>query len=116
MSDWREWVDFALDQETLKTEAEQLAVLAADPHNANAYYALGQLRRMQYKPDEGLALLLHAVLLDPALAVAHVGLAELYAVREDYRAAWKHARLGEAHGNRRGVDLLERHRVAEPAG
>ncbi|MBI4908050.1 MAG: hypothetical protein HY820_30780 [Acidobacteria bacterium] len=113
MSDWREWVEFALDQETVKTEAEQLAVLAKDPNNAESFYALGQLRRMQYKPDEGLALLLHAVSLDPALAVAHAALTELYAVRGDNRAAWKHARLGEAHGNRRGVALLERHKVSE---
>jgi hypothetical protein len=68
---------------------------------------------MQWKVEEGLALLLHAVALDPSLADAHVALTEVYAVREDYRAAWKHARLAEAAGNRRGVELLERHRLPE---
>ncbi len=113
MGDWREWIDFALDQETVGTEAEQLEWIGREPRNAKPYYHLAQLRRMQWKVEEGLALLLHAVALEPGLADAHVALTEVYAVREDYRAAWRHARLGEAAGNRRGVELLERHQLPE---
>jgi hypothetical protein len=56
---------------------------------------------------------LHAVALDPAFAAAHAALAELYAVRADYPAAWRHARLAERGGEPRAVALLERHGVPE---
>ena len=49
----------------------------------------------------------------PALAEAHAALTESYAVREDYGAAWRHARLAEQHGEARGVELLRRYGVAE---
>ncbi|MCC6341946.1 MAG: hypothetical protein IT166_07100 [Bryobacterales bacterium] len=114
MGVWRELIDFALDHETLKTEAGQMEWMAREPENPAPYYALGQLRRMQYKEDEGLALLLHAARLDDGYAPAHAALAEIYAVRGDYGAAWRHARAAEAHGEGRGVDLLRRHGVAEP--
>lgn len=110
---WREVVDFALDQETVQAEAEQMAWIGREPDNAKPYYHLAQLRRMQYKPEEGLALLLHAVSLDAAFAEAHVALVELYAVRGDTAAAWRHARLAEAHGDGEGVALLTRHQIAE---
>lgn len=109
---WREVVDFALDHETLKHEQEQLEWIAREPTNAKPYFHLAQLRRMQWKQDEGLALLLEAVRLDPGLAEAHIALTEIYAVREDYRAAWKHARAAEAAGNPEAAALLERHGVA----
>lgn len=115
MSLWRDASEFALDQETLQAESEQLAWIAREPGNAQPYFHLAQLRRMQYKPEEGLALLLHAVALDPALAPAHVALTEIYAVRDDARAAWRHARMAEGLGNNAGVALLVRHGVPEPA-
>lgn len=114
MSLWREVADFALDQETQQAEAEQLAWIAREPGNGRPYYHLAQLRRMQFKPEEGLGLLLHAVSLDPSLAEAHVALTEVYAVQGDTSAAWRHARLAEAHGDADGVTLLERHQVVEP--
>ncbi len=114
MSLWREVADFAFDQETQQAEAEQLAWIAREPDNALPYYHLAQLRRMQYKPDEGLGLLLHAVSLDPTLALAHVALTEMYAVQGDTAAAWRHARLGETNGDAAGVTLLNRHNVCEP--
>jgi hypothetical protein len=58
-----------------------------------------------------MALLLEAVRLDEKFAAAHVALAEIYAVREDYPAAWRHARKAEQHGDARGVELLRRHGV-----
>jgi Tfp pilus assembly protein PilF len=57
--------------------------------------------------------MLHAVQLDPKFAAAHASLAEIYAVRGDYPAAWRHARLAERAGDPRAVALLERHNVAE---
>jgi tetratricopeptide (TPR) repeat protein len=113
MSLWRDVADFALDQETLQAEAEQLAWIGREPDNAKPYYNLAQLRRMQYKPDEGLALLLHAIHLDPGYADAHVALTELYAVKGDHKAAWTHARHAASLGLAEGVDLLARHRVPE---
>jgi hypothetical protein len=113
---WRELIDFALDHETLKTEAEQMERIARDPEDPAPYYALGQLRRMQYKEDEGLALLLHAVRLDAGYAPAHAALVEVYGVRGDYAAAWRHARAAERHGEGRGVELLRRHGIKETPG
>ncbi len=112
---WRkEIVEFALDFETRKHVEEQLAWIAADPADPKPYYHLAQLYRMQYKQDEGLALLLEAVRLDGDFAEAHVSLSEIYAVREDYKAAWKHARSAQRNGNERGVDLLARFHIPEP--
>jgi hypothetical protein len=37
----------------------------------------------------------------------------VYAVRADYPAAWRHARLAENNGNPRGVELLKRYGVEE---
>lgn len=113
MSIWRETIDFALDHETLAHEREQLEWIAREPANAHPYYHLAQLRRMQWKQDEGLALLLEAVRLDPGFGDAHVALTEIYAVRSDYNAAWRHARAAQTAGNSRGVELLERHGIPQ---
>lgn len=113
---WRkEVVEFALDFETKKSVDEQLAWIAADPGNAKPYYHLAQLYRMQYKQDEGLALLLEAVRLDADFDDAHVALSEIYAVRADYSAAWNHARAAQRSGNDRGVELLGRFDIPEPS-
>lgn len=115
MGFWRkEVIDFALDRETRLHMQEQMDWIAREPANPRPYYHLAQLYRVQWKQDEGLALLLEAVRLDETFADAHVALAEIYAVRENYRAAWRHARAAEQHGNRKGVELLERHKIQEP--
>ena len=107
---WRkEVIEFALDHETRGAVEEQLAWIGREPANPRPYYQLAQLLRMQWKQDEGLALLLEAVALDAGFAEAHVALAEIYAVRGDYRAAWRHARAAEEAGNGAAVDLLTRH-------
>lgn len=116
MSFWRkEVIDFALDQETLHHIEEQRALIAADPSNPRPYYNLALLYRMQGRADDALGLLLETVRLDSAFTDAHVALAEIYAVRDDAPAAWKHARLAESNGNGKAVELLTRHRVMEPA-
>jgi cytochrome c-type biogenesis protein CcmH/NrfG len=114
MNFWRkDVVDFALSQETRMHIEEQRAWIEREPANPRPYYHLAQFYRMENRPEEGLGLLLEAVRLDPAFADAHAALAEVYAVRADYPAAWRHARLAENNGNPRGVELLKRYGVEE---
>lgn len=110
MGFWRnEIIDFALDHETRLHMEEQLAWIAREPTAAPPYYHLAQFYRMNGRQDEALGLLLEAVRLDPALADAHASLAEVYAIRDDMDAAWRHARLAEEHGQPRAVEMLKRH-------
>lgn len=114
MSFWRkDVIEFALDQETLRHIEKQREWIAREPGNPEPYHNLAQLYRTQGKQDEALGLLLEAVRLASDCAKAHQALAEIYAVRGDTRAAWKHARDAERGGDRRGVEMLERHGVAE---
>jgi len=114
MSFWRkEVIEHALDAETRLQMDEQRAWIAREPANARPYYHLAQLYRVAFQQDEALGLLLEAVRLDPAFAEAHAALTEIYVVREDYRAAWRHARLAEMGGERRAVELLRRYGVEE---
>jgi tetratricopeptide (TPR) repeat protein len=115
MGFWRkEVIEPALDAETLRHVEEQQAWINREPANAKPYFHLAQLYRIQLRQDEALGLLLESVRLDPHFASAHVALAEIYAVREDYPAAWCHARAAERHGEKSAVALLARHNIAEP--
>ncbi|MCC6586362.1 MAG: hypothetical protein IT168_06555 [Bryobacterales bacterium] len=109
-----EVVEFALSDETRKLETEQKAWIARDPLNPQPYYQLALVYRMQYDQDTALALLLHSTHLDPAYAPAHIALTEIYAVRADYPAAWRHAKLAAQNGKEEGITLLLRHNIAEP--
>ena len=110
MSFWRkEMIEPALDNETRLHMDEQRAWIAREPANAHPYYHLAQLYRVAFRQEEALGLLLEAVRLDPAFADAHAALTEIYAVREDYRAAWRHARLAEEHGDPLALELLTRY-------
>ena len=114
MSFWRkEVIEFALDQETRRQMDEQRGEIARDPSNPRAYHNLAQLYRIQDRQDEALGLLLEAVRLDDAYADAHIALAEIYAVRNDALAAWRHARAAEKAGNGRAAEMLKRHGVPE---
>ncbi len=114
MSFWRkEVIDPALDHQTATHVREQMEWIAREPCNPQPYYNLAQLYRMQSKQDEALALLLESVRLDAGYASAHAALSEIYAVRADYSAAWRHARAAEKSGEPRAVELLTRHGVAE---
>jgi tetratricopeptide (TPR) repeat protein len=114
VSFWRkEVIQPALDSETRKHMEEQLAWIAREPANARPYLHLGEFYRMEGRQEEALGRMLHAVARNPAFAAAHAALAELYAVRADYPAAWRHARLAERGGEPRAVALLERHGVPE---
>ena len=115
MGFWRkEVIDFALDQETERHRREQLEWIQREPSNPQPYHHLAQLYRIQGKQEEGLALLLEAVRLDATFADAHVALVEIYAVRDDYVAAWRHGRAAERYGKTAGVELLMRYGIAEP--
>jgi len=115
MSFWRrQLIDPALDHETRGHMREQIEWIEREPANPRPYYHLALLYRMQWKQDEALGLLLESVRLEEAFAPAHVALAEIYAVRDDYPAAWRHARLAERHGDSAAVAMLERHGIGEP--
>lgn len=112
MSFWRKQViDFALDRETQTAIEEQRAWILREPANPKPYYHLAQLYRVASKPEEALGLLLEAVRLDPDFAAAHASLAEIYVLRDDYPSAWRHARLAEANGIPRVVEMLTRNGV-----
>jgi tetratricopeptide (TPR) repeat protein len=115
MSFWRdEVIGFALDQETRRHLEEQLAWIEREPTNAMPFYNLAQLYRIREKSDEALALLLEAVRLDADFADAHVALAEVYIVRDDASAAWRHARAAALLGKSSAAELLVRYGVKEP--
>ncbi len=114
MSFWRkEVIEYALDQETVHHIEEQRDLIARDPANPRPYHNLAQLYRIQNRQDDALGLLLEAVRLDDSYAEAHLALAEIYVVRGDEAAAWRHARAAERAGNPRAVELLTRHGVKE---
>ena len=114
MSFWRkEVIQPALDAETRKHMEEQLAWISREPANARPYLHLAEFYRMEGREEEALGLMLHAVQLDPQFAAAHASLAEIYAVRADYPAAWRHARLAQEAGEPRAVEFLLRHSVPE---
>ena len=115
MSFWRrEVIDHALDHETRTQMAEQVAWIEREPGNARPYYHLAQLYRVAFRPDEALGLLLEAVRLDANFADAHAALAEIYIVRNDHAAAWRHAAIAEINGNPQAAALLERYSVPRP--
>jgi Flp pilus assembly protein TadD len=89
--------------------AEQKSILAKDPNNAKAYYALGTLSHFKGEIDQAVQYFRKSIELDPADAAPHLSLGRLYAVRGRYEAAWKHARAAEALGDRDLVVMLERY-------
>jgi Tfp pilus assembly protein PilF len=114
VSFWRkDVIDFALDQETREHMDEQRAWIAREPANARPYHNLAQFFRMAGQQDAALGLLLEAVRLDPEFGEAHASLAEVYAVKADSEAAWRHARAAARNGVSRAVDLLKRYGVEE---
>jgi cytochrome c-type biogenesis protein CcmH/NrfG len=114
VSFWRKDIAaFRLSEATVRQADGLRDWIAREPANAQPYFRLAQFYRMENRTEEALGLLLEAVRLDPAFADAHAALAEAYAVRADYPAAWRHARQAERNGNPRAVESLSRQRVAE---
>jgi tetratricopeptide (TPR) repeat protein len=111
---WREDViQPMLAQHTLEHIGQQESWIAREPSNPVPFFNLAQLYRLEQRHDEALALLLEAVRLNPRYADAHAALTEIYAVRNDYAAAWRHARAAQDAGNPVPAGLLARHGVPE---
>ena len=100
-----------MESETATHVREQKEWIAREPENPRPWYNLAQLYRIELRQEEALALLLEAVRLDDTFADAHVALTEVYAVKEDYSAARRHAQKAAEHGNARGTELLRRHGI-----
>lgn len=111
MGFWRkDVIQPSLNREVEEAIAEQRAILAQDPQNALAHFALGTLCHFQGETEKAIELLTKALELDPGLAPAHVGLGRIYAVQGRYDLAWRHARAAEQLGNRELVEQLGRYR------
>jgi tetratricopeptide (TPR) repeat protein len=112
MSDqfWRkEVIQPALNNDVEEALAEQRAILAKDPNNAQAYFALGTLSHFQGEIEQAIQDFEKAIEIDSTYAAPHVSLGRLYAVGGEYELAWKHARAAEALGARDLVEMLERY-------
>jgi tetratricopeptide (TPR) repeat protein len=112
MSDrfWRDNViQPALDYDVEVAVAEQRAILANDPNNAHAYFALGTLFHFQRATEQAILYFQRSIELDSGYAAPHLSLGRIYALRGDYEQAWKHARAAESLGNRELVEMLERY-------
>ena len=107
---WRKQViQPALNNDVEEAVAEQQSILAKDPNNAKAYFALGTLSHFQGEIEQAMQYFQKSIELDPADAAPHLSLGRLYAVRGEYKLAWKHARAAEALGARDLVEMLERY-------
>jgi tetratricopeptide (TPR) repeat protein len=105
----REVIQPALNQDVEAAIAEQHSLLADDPHNAHACFALGTLYHFQGAIEQAIQYFQKAIKLDAASAAPHLSLGRIYAVRGEYELAWKHARAAEALGARDLVEMLERY-------
>jgi tetratricopeptide (TPR) repeat protein len=114
MSFWRrDIIQPALDHEVQTEMAEQLAILAREPNNPRAHFALGTLNHFQGLTDEAIALYHRAIELDTSYAAPHVSLGRIWAIKGMYEKAWRHAREAEQLGDRSLVEQLERYSTAE---
>jgi tetratricopeptide (TPR) repeat protein len=110
MSFWRDNViQPALNHDVEMAIAEQQAILARDPTDAAAHFALGTIRHMQGQTELAIQHFQSATEHDAGSAAAHVSLGRIYAVQGQYELAWKHARAAESLGNRELVEMLERY-------
>jgi tetratricopeptide (TPR) repeat protein len=107
---WRqEVIQPALDRDVEAAVAEQQSILANDPNNAHAYFALATLHHFQGEIELAIQYFQKAIAIDSAYPAPHVSLGRIYAVRGEYEQAWKHARAAEALGVRELVEMLERY-------
>jgi lipopolysaccharide biosynthesis regulator YciM len=107
---WRkEVIQPALNHDVEAAVAEQQSILANDPNNANAYFALGTLLHFQGETERAIQHFQKSIELDYGKAAPHLSLGRIYALRGEYQRAWKHARAAEALGARDLVEMLERY-------
>jgi tetratricopeptide (TPR) repeat protein len=109
---WRdEVIQPALNNDVDDAVAEQRAILAKDPNNAKAYFALGTLSHFRGEIEQAIEYYRKSIELNPADTAAHLSLGRIHAVRREYAEAWKHARAAEALGANDLVEMLERYPV-----
>jgi tetratricopeptide (TPR) repeat protein len=113
MSFWRGTViQPALNADLHATVHEQKEILRRDPANPHAYFALGTLAHFRGDTEGAILFFLKAIELDPAYAAPHISLGRIYAIKESYELAWKHARQAERLGDRSLLEQLERYPAA----
>lgn len=107
---WRDnIIQPALNTDVDIAVAEQQAILARDPTNAKACFALGTLFHFRGSTEQAIQYFEKSIELDSRQPAPHLSLGRIYAIRGDYAEAWKHARAAEALGNRDLVEMLERY-------
>ena len=112
MSDsfWRDNViQPSLNRDVEEAVAEQRSLLAKDPNNADAYFALGTLSHFQGEVDQAIRYFQRSMELNPGNAAPYLSLGRIHAVRGEYELAWKHARAAQALGADDLVEMLERY-------
>jgi len=110
MSFWRkEVIQPALDRDVETAIAEQKAILARDPKNPQAHFALGTLAYFKGEITAAIELFIQAIELDSSYAAPHMSLGRLYALQGKYDLAWKHAREAARLGNNELVEQLGRY-------
>ncbi|MGA2984897.1 MAG: tetratricopeptide repeat protein [Terriglobia bacterium] len=107
---WRKQViQPALNRDVEEAVAEQQSILAADPNNAHAHFALGTLSYFQGATEQAIQYFQKSIDLDANNPAPHLSLGRIFALRGEYERAWKHARAAEALGARDLVEMLERY-------
>ena len=104
---WRdEVIQPGLNRDVDDAVAEQHALIAKNPNNAKAYFALGTLSHFQGQTQRAIEYFRKSIELSPTDAASHLSLGRIYAVRGEYELAWKHARAAEVLGARDLVKML----------
>lgn len=106
---WEEVIDAALDVETGKHIAEQLAWQAREPQNPRPYYNLGVIYHMQRKIPEALKMLNGALSVDARFAPAHREIGLILASQGETDRAWEHAHQAAELGDSSLVEMLRRY-------
>ena len=105
----KEVIEPALDEETERHILEQQAAIEADTAAAMPHHNLGALYRLQGKTVQAEEEFRKALSLDPTSAESHIALGQMCVVREDYQAAWLHAKAAAKLGDPQLLKLLERY-------
>ena len=105
----KEVIQPALNHDVEAAVAEQQAILAVDPNNAQAYFALGTLSHFQGATEQAIQYFQKSIELDSSNPEPHLILGRIHALRGEYEEAWKHARAAEALGARDLVEMLGRY-------
>ena len=105
----KEVIEPALDEETERHILEQQAAIEADTAAAMPHHNLGALYRLQGKTAQAEEEFRKALSLDPTSAESHIALGQMCVVREDYQAAWLHAKEAAKLGDPQLLKLLERY-------